>query len=508
MRTSKFTRTLVAGAVLVALTGGYVAGRQHWQAPLASEIVSDANAALPVAAATPNAPNTAPRMLVPDFSQLAEQYGPAVVNISVTHDGKPSASHGAAAIPMPPGMDQNDPLFQFFRRFYGAPGNDGGDDSGGDSGPTRSLGSGFIVSPDGYILTNAHVVDGASQVTVKLTDKREYKAKVVGSDKASDVALIKIAATNLPTVKIGDPSKSKAGEWVVAIGSPYGFDNTVTAGIVSAKARALPDENYTPFIQTDVPVNPGNSGGPLFNLNGEVIGINSMIYSRTGGFQGLSFAIPIDMAMKVKAQLQEYGKVSRGRIGVAIQEVNQSLAKSFGLPKPTGALVSSIDKNGPAAKSDLKPGDVILAVNGATIEDSVQLPEKIADMRPGQKATLTIWRNGGKQDVSVTVAALNEKQDVASNDDASTHGRLGLAVRELSPQEKRAAQVTNGLLVARAGGPAQRAGVQAGDIILSLDGTPVTSAAQLSERLKKAGNNVALLVQRDGQQIFIPVDLG
>lgn len=518
MQTSKLTRTLVAGAVLVALTGGYVAGRQHWQAPLASEVVSDANAALPAAASTPgvvntaNTPNTAPRMLVPDFSQLAEQYGPAVVNISVTHDGKPSAGRGASAMPMPPGMDQNDPLFQFFRHFYGAPGNDGGDgnDDGGsaDSGPTRSLGSGFIVSPDGYILTNAHVVDDASQVTVKLTDKREYKAKVVGSDKASDVALLKIAATNLPTVKIGDPSKSKAGEWVVAIGSPYGFDNTVTAGIVSAKARALPDENYTPFIQTDVPVNPGNSGGPLFNLNGEVIGINSMIYSRTGGFQGLSFAIPIDMAMKVKAQLQQYGKVSRGRIGVTIQEVNQSLAKSFGLPKPTGALVSSIDKNGPAAKSDLKAGDVILAVNGATIDDSVQLPEKIADMRPGQTATLTVWRNGAQQTVSVKVAALSEKKDVASADDSATHGRLGLAVRELSPDEKRAAQVTNGLLVARAGGPAEQAGVQAGDIILSLNGTPVTSATQLSDKLKKAGNNVALLVQRDGQQIFIPVDLG
>ncbi|EON10929.1 DegQ family serine endoprotease [Pandoraea sp. SD6-2] len=510
MRTSKLTRTLVAGAVLVALTGGYVAGRQHWQAPVASEMLSDANA-MPVAN-TQNTPNTAPRMLVPDFSQLAEQYGPAVVNISVTHDGKPSAARGSAAIPMPPGMDQNDPLFQFFRRFYGAPGNDGGGDGSdgndGSGGPTRSLGSGFIVSQDGYILTNAHVVDDASQVTVKLTDKREYKAKVVGSDKASDVALLKIAATDLPTVKIGDPSKSKAGEWVVAIGSPYGFDNTVTAGIVSAKARALPDENYTPFIQTDVPVNPGNSGGPLFNLNGEVIGINSMIYSRTGGFQGLSFAIPIDMAMKVKSQLQQYGKVSRGRIGVAIQEVNQSLAKSFGLPKPTGALVSSIDKNGPAAKSDLKPGDVILAVNGTTIDDSVQLPEKIADMRPGQKATLTVWRNGAKQDVSVTVAALGEKQDVASRDDSATHGRLGLAVRDLSPEEKRAAQVTNGLFVARVGGPAEQAGVQPGDIILSLNGTPVTSASQLSDKLKKAGNNVALLVQRDGQQIFIPVDLG
>ncbi|BDD93227.1 serine protease [Pandoraea sp. NE5] len=511
MRTSKLTRTLVASAVLVALTGGYVAGRQHWQAPLASAMVADANAANPAtpAANAPNIPNTAPRMLVPDFSQLAEQYGPAVVNISVTHDGKPSAGGGATAMPMPPGMDQNDPLFQFFRHFYGAPGNDGGDGSGdGGSAPTRSLGSGFIVSADGYILTNAHVVDDASQVTVKLTDKREFKAKVVGSDKASDVALLKIAATNLPTVKIGDPSKSKAGEWVVAIGSPYGFDNTVTAGIVSAKARALPDENYTPFIQTDVPVNPGNSGGPLFNLNGEVIGINSMIYSRTGGFQGLSFAIPIDMAMKVKAQLQQFGKVSRGRIGVTIQEVNQSLAKSFGLPKPEGALVSSIDKNGPAAKSDLKPGDVILAVNGTTIEDSVQLPEKIADMRPGEKATLTVWRNGAKQDVSVTVAALNEKKDVASTDDSATHGRLGLAVRDLSPDEKRAAQVTHGLLVARVGGPAEQAGVQAGDIILSLNGTPVTSASQLSDKLKKAGNNVALLVQRDGQQIFIPVDLG
>ncbi|VVE70394.1 peptidase [Pandoraea anapnoica] len=516
MQTSKLTRTLVAGAVLVALTGGYVAGRQHWQTPLTSEMVSDASAASSPAAtpvAAPNSPNTAPRMLVPDFSQLAEQYGPAVVNISVTHDGKPSAQRGSAANQsnqLPPGMDPNDPLFQFFRHFYGAPGNDGGDSGGddGSNGPTRSLGSGFIVSPDGYILTNAHVVDDASQVTVKLTDKREYKAKVVGSDKASDVALLKIAATDLPTVKIGDPSKSKAGEWVVAIGSPYGFDNTVTAGIVSAKARALPDENYTPFIQTDVPVNPGNSGGPLFNLNGEVIGINSMIYSRTGGFQGLSFAIPIDMAMKVKTQLQQYGKVSRGRIGVAIQEVNQSLAKSFGLPKPTGALVSSIDKSGPAAKSDLKPGDVILAVNGATIEDSVQLPEKIADMRPGQTATLTVWRNGAKQDVAVKIAALSDKKDVASTDDSATHGRLGLAVRELSPQEKQAAQVTNGLLVARAGGPAEQAGVEAGDIILSLNGTPVTSAAQLSEKLKKAGNNVALLVQRDGQQIFIPVDLG
>lgn len=506
MNASKLTRTLVASAVLVAVAGGYVAGRQHWQAPMASDVVTSANAAV----ATPaNAPSTAPRMLVPDFSQLAEQYGPAVVNISVTHDGKQaSAGKGQSAMPqLPPGMDQNDPLFQFFRHFYGAPGGDDGD-GGDDSGPTRSLGSGFIVSPDGYILTNAHVVDDASHVTVKLTDKREFTAKVVGSDKASDVALIKIDAKDLPIVKIGDPSKTKAGEWVVAIGSPYGFDNTVTAGIVSAKARALPDENYTPFIQTDVPVNPGNSGGPLFNLDGEVIGINSMIYSKTGGFQGLSFAIPIDMAMKVKTQLQQFGKVSRGRIGVTIQEVNQSLAKSFGLPKPTGALVSSIDKSGPAAKSDLKPGDVILAVNGQTIDDSVQLPEKIADMRPGQEADLTVWRNGAQQTVAVKVAALSDKTETASNDDTATHGRLGLAVRDLSPQEKQSEGVTHGLVVMRTGGPAEQAGVESGDIILSLNGTPVTSAAQLSDKLKKAGNNVALLVQRDGQQIFIPVDLG
>lgn len=505
MQASKLTRTLIGGAVVAALAGGYVAGRQHWQTP-ASEVVSMADAATPANAAT-TAANPAPRMLVPDFSGLAEQYGPAVVNISVTHDGKHSAHQAASAMQLPPGMDQNDPLFQFFKRFYGAPG--GGDDGDqGDSGPSLSLGSGFIVSPDGYILTNAHVVDDASTVTVKLTDKREYKAKVVGSDKASDVALLKIAATDLPIVKIGDPSKAKAGEWVVAIGSPYGFDNTVTAGIVSAKARALPDENYTPFIQTDVPVNPGNSGGPLFNLNGEVIGINSMIYSRTGGFQGLSFAIPIDMAMKIKAQLQQYGKVSRGRIGVTIQEVNQSLAKSFGLPKPTGALVSAIDKNGPAAKSDLKPGDVILAVNGAPIGDSVELPAKIADMHSGEKADLTVWRNGKQQTVTVTVGALNDKSATASAEDAVSHGRLGLAVRELSPDEKRQAQINNGLVVERVGGPAEQAGVQPGDILLSLNGTPITSAQQLSEKLKKAGNNVALLVQRDGQQIFIPVDLG
>ena len=442
---------------------------------------------------------------LPDFADLVEKVSPAVVNIRTTEK-----------VRMQQGGPSDDDMAEFFRRFFGVPmpGMPGQGQKRRNPPPqqeeeqSRGVGSGFIISGDGYILTNAHVVEGAETIYVTLIDKREYKAKLIGLDKRTDVALVKVEATALPSLKLGDSDKVRVGEWVLAIGSPFGLDNTVTAGIVSAKARALPDENYTPFIQTDVPVNPGNSGGPLFNLNGEVIGINSMIYSRTGGFQGLSFAIPIDMAMKVKSQLQQYGKVSRGRIGVAIQEVNQSLAKSFGLPKPTGALVSSIDKHGPAAKSDLKPGDVILAVNGTTIDDSVQLPEKIADMRPGQKATLTVWRNGAKQDVSVTVGALNEKKDMASNDDSATHGRLGLAVRELSPEEKRAAQVTNGLLVARAGGPAAQAGVEPGDIILSLNGTPVTSASQLSDKLKKAGNNVALLVQRDGQQIFIPVDLG
>jgi serine protease Do len=373
----------------------------------------------------------------------------------------------------------------------------------------RGLGSGFVVKSDGLILTNAHVVDGANVVTVKLTDKREFKAKVVGTDKQSDVAVLKIDAKNLPVVKIGDPHQSKVGQWVVAIGSPYGFDNTVTSGIISAKARSLPQENYTPFIQTDVPVNPGNSGGPLFNMQGEVIGINSMIYSQTGGFQGLSFAIPIDEAMKVKDALVKTGHVSRGRLGVAVQSMNQSLASSFGMDKPRGALVSSVDANGPAAKAGLKAGDVILAVNGLPVDDSTTLPSLIAGLKPGTKADLQIWRDKSTKNVTAMIGTLSDKTLASADaqDSRTQEGRLGVAVRPLTPQEKNSDAVDHGLIVEQAGGAAANAGIQPGDVILAVNGRPVANADQLKQMIAHAGNSIALLIQRDNAQIFVPVDL-
>jgi serine protease Do len=429
---------------------------------------------------------------LPDFSSLVDKYGPAVVNVSVTGTVKTNTQ-------MFPGMDPDDPFWQFFRRFQPMPRGEQ---------PVRGLGSGFIVSPEGIILTNAHVVDGADEVTVKLTDKREFKAKVVGVDKQSDVAVLKIAASNLPTVKLGDSAGVKVGEWVVAIGSPYGFENTVTAGIVSAKGRSLPEDNYVPFIQTDVAVNPGNSGGPLFNMKGEVVGINSQIYSRTGGFQGLSFAIPIDVAVKVKDQLQQYGHVTRGRLGITIQGLDQQLAESFGLKKPTGALISAVEKNGPAAKAGLEPGDVILKVDGKEISQSNELPGKVAELKPGSTTTLQIWRKGSARDVKVTVGELKDKT-VASNAGGDHEGgRLGLAVRPLTREEQQEADVNGGLLVSDASGPAAKAGIQPGDVILALNGTSVKSVEQLRDLVGKAGKHIALLVQRQDAKIFVPVDLG
>jgi serine protease Do len=484
MNTKVLSRSVAAVAVAAALSGAYVAG-QHGVTP--PPLVTPAQAALMPAEA-------AAKTGVPDFSGLVETYGAAVVNISARHQAR--AEPQAQQMP----LDPSDPFYQFFKHFYGGA-------MPHDQGPSTSLGSGFIVSPDGYVLTNAHVIDGASVVTVKLTDKREFRAKVIGSDKQSDVAVLKIDAKDLPTVKIGNPDQSKVGQWVVAIGSPYGFDNTVTSGIISAKARSLPDETYIPFIQTDVPVNPGNSGGPLFNLNGEVIGINSMIYSQTGGFQGLSFAIPINAAIKVKDQLVSSGHVERGRIGVAVQEINQSLAKSFGLPNPQGALVSSVEKDGPAAKAGLKPGDVILQVNGEPVRDSADLPSEIADIKPGTHAKLQIWRDGASQQVDVTLGRLSDSTLASASQDAP-QGKLGVAVRALTPQEKQEASLTHGLLVERASGPAANAGIQAGDVILAIDGQPLLSAAQLRDRLANASGSVALLIQRDDAQIFVPVDLG
>ncbi|HEX7685857.1 MAG TPA: DegQ family serine endoprotease [Trinickia sp.] len=495
MNARMLSRGAVAVAVAAALSAGYVAGTRHAD----PQIIQSAQAAAMMPA------EAAAKTGIPDFSGLVETYGPAVVNISAKHVVKQTSRRSMQQLP----VDPNDPFYQFFKRFYGQfPGFNGGEDGGGqEDTPSASLGSGFIISNDGYILTNAHVVDGANVVTVKLTDKREFKAKVVGTDKQSDVAVLKISASNLPTVKIGDPNQSKVGQWVVAIGSPYGFDNTVTSGIISAKARSLPHENYTPFIQTDVPVNPGNSGGPLFNLQGQVIGINSMIYSQTGGFQGLSFAIPIDEAMRVKDELVKTGHVSRGRLGVAVQGVNQTLANSFGLQKPVGALVSSVDPGGPAAKAGLQAGDVILAVNGTAVNDSTDLPSQIASMKPGSKATLDVWRDKGKKQVTVTLGALSDTKVADNGAQASEQGRLGVAVRALTPQERSGTSLSHGLLVQQSSGPAASAGIQPGDVILAVNGRPVTSVQQFREVIAKAGNSVALLIQRDNAQIFVPVDL-
>jgi serine protease Do len=435
----------------------------------------------PGPAATPAASAAAVRGPGFDFTQLAREEGPAVVNISVTKEV-------AAQMPQ---LDPSDPFYQFFRRFQGQVPRQV---------PERGIGSGFIVSPDGYILTNAHVVDGVKEVHVKLTDRREFIAKVVGTDPKTDVALIKINATNLPTVRVGSARNVEVGQWVVAMGSPFGFENSLTAGVVSAKSRSLPGDGYVPFIQTDVAVNPGNSGGPLFDMNGNVIGINSQIYSRSGGYMGVSFAIPIDVAIHVKDELAKSGHVTRGRIGVAIQSVNQSLAQSFGLARPEGALVSAVADNSPAARAGIKPGDVILAWNGTPIGDSAELPGLVADTAPGKHATMKVWRNGAEQTLGVTVGRMPEDK-VASAESASpdaNSGKLGLTVQ----------QSDQGLMVAGASGPAARAGVQEGDVILAVNDQPVKSVAQLRRLVDKAGKHVALLVQREDAKVYVPVDLG
>jgi serine protease Do len=435
-------------------------------------------------AATPavSAPSTAAAHGVPDFTKLVQQAGPAVVNISVTKEVQASQ-----ALP----FDEDDPMSEFFKRFaVPVP----------KQAPMRGIGSGFIVSADGYILTNAHVVDGVKDVHVKLTDRREFTAKVIGSDAKTDVALIKVAAQDLPTVKVGESNDVKVGEWVAAVGSPFGFENSVTAGIVSATSRSLPGGNYVPFIQTDVAVNPGNSGGPLFDLDGNVVGINSQIYSASGGYMGLSFAIPIDVAMNVMQQLKTAGHVTRGRIGVAVQNLNQSLAQSFGLAKPDGALVSSVDAKGPAKHAGVRAGDVILAWNGRPIGQSSDLPVLVAASKPGTHARVKVWRDGAERTLDVTVGTMpDEKVAVSENEtDNSASGRLGLMVQ----------QGDEGLVVAQSSGPAAAAGLQRGDVILGVNNQPVKSVEQLRKAVAKAGKHLALLVQRGEATVYVPVDLG
>jgi serine protease Do len=432
---------------------------------------------------------------LPDFTALVDRYGPAVVNISVSGNVKVSQDE-----PQLPQLNPNDPFSQFFHNFPmpKAP----------PSGVVRGVGSGFIVSQDGIILTNTHVVDDAKVVTVRLTDNREFSAKVIGKDPVSDVAVLRIDAKNLPVVKLGDSGRVKVGEWVVAIGSPYGFDNTVTAGIVSAKARSLGSDSYVPFLQTDAAVNPGNSGGPLFNLKGEVIGINSQIYSRNGGFQGLSFAIPINVAYRVENEIIQTGHVTRGRLGVTIQGVTQSLAESFGLPRPEGALVSFVDPDSPAAKAGLQVGDVITKLDGDAIVRSNDLPVKIAEVKPGTRVMMEVWRKGAARELTATVGSFKD-QKVASADTPSTNqGRLGLAVRPLTPEEREQIGAAGGLLVNSSSGPAAEAGIEPGDVVLAVNNTPVSSAEQLRVLAEKAGKHIALLVQHGEAKVFVPIDLG
>ena len=449
--------------------------------------------------------------LLPDFTELYERQGPAVVSIDVTQKARRQRA---------PDIDENDPFYEFFRRFGQIPRNGPG---GGQQREfeTQSTGSGFIFSADGYIVTNAHVVDESNEVTVRLTDKREFIAKVIGTDKRTDVALLKIEAKDLPKVSIGDPDKLKVGEWVVAIGKPFGLENTMTAGIVSAKGRDLPQENLVPFIQTDVAINPGNSGGPLFNMKGEVVGINSLIYSRTGGYMGLAFAVPIDIAMNAVSQLREKGRVTRGRIGVQIQELTKESAEAFGLKQASGALVNGVEKDGPSAKAGVESGDIILKVDGRDVRSSNDLPRIITAIRPGTKITLTVWRKGAQKDIAVTVAEM--KEDVASAQprrgtpapkEKAKPNRMGLVLSDLTEEQRKELDLKSGAVLIEDVVGVVRGNVQPGDVILAIiqKGVPTEakSAAQVNDILAKLekGASVTFQVRRGDNSFYTTLKLG
>ena len=492
MQSNTLKRSLVALGIAGAFAAGTLVAERHG-VPAADAAVNP-----PVVAPSQAVVGGAPTAALPDFADLVQQQGPAVVQISVTGTLKKAAAKGFDPFG---DDDDNNPFAPFFR---GLP-------SPQQPRQMQGMGSGFIVSADGIILTNAHVVANADEVAVRLTDHREFKAKVLGTDRRTDVAVLKVDAKNLPTVRIGSSEHARVGEWVVAIGAPFGLDNTVTSGIISAKGRSLPGDSYVPFIQTDAAVNPGNSGGPLFNLKGEVIGINSQIFSRNGGFQGLAFAVPIDVAMNVEQQIVKTGKAQHGRLGVTIQEVNQQLAENFGLRQPMGALVSSVQKGSPGEKAGLQPGDVILKFNGKTISRSGELPPLVASLAPGSSVTLEVWHEGKPKEVRTTIAALDDEKPVmARNDDQdnAVRGKLGVSVRPLTSEEKKQAEVPNGVVVENVAGAAAKAGLQAGDVIISVNSTPVNSPEQLRQAVDKAGKAVALLIQRDDARIFVPVTIG
>jgi len=475
---------------------------------------NNATAAAEAAAAAANVPATTPAPVaatpapvagnataagLPDFTKIVSHNGPAVVNIRVVGSTKASQRQM-------PQFDEDDPFFEFFRRFQQPQ-----QPRGGNRGEVvYGAGSGFIVSPDGVILTNAHVVRDADQVTVKLQDRREYRAKVLGSDPKTDVAVLKIDAKNLPVVPMGNTRNLQVGEWVLAIGSPFGLESTVTAGVVSAKGRSLPGDQV-PFIQTDVAVNPGNSGGPLFNTRGEVVGINSQIYSQTGGYQGLSFAIPIDVAVRIKDQIVATGKVQHAKLGVGMRDIGQDFADAFKLDTPDGALVENVERGSAADKAGLKSGDVIRKVNGQPVIASGDLSGIVSVAKPGDRLTLDVWRDGKSMQVNAVLASASEKADGANRDSlasADSGAKLGLALRPLDAMEKRQSGIPSGLVIEDAGGAAQMAGVQPGDVLLAVNGKQVNSVAQVRDVVGKSSKSVALLIQRGDDRIFIPVRIG
>ncbi|HEY5634268.1 MAG TPA: DegQ family serine endoprotease [Burkholderiaceae bacterium] len=444
---------------------------------------------------------------LPDFADLVEMAGPGVVNIRTVE----RARQAQGAPQLPEGIDENDPFYEFFKRFF--PPRQGPRGRGNGEEVPRGVGSGFIVSADGYVLTNHHVVDGADEIYVTLTDKREFKGKLIGSDRRTDVAVVKIDANSLPKLTIGDSRRIRVGEWVVAIGSPFGLENTVTAGIVSAKGRDTGD--YLPFIQTDVAVNPGNSGGPLLNMRGEVIGINSQIYSRTGGFMGISFAIPIDEAMRVAEQIKATGRVVRGRIGVGIAEVTKDVAEPLGLSSATGALVRSVESGGPAERGGIEAGDIILRFNGQTIEKASDLPRIVGGTRPGTKATIQVWRKGAARDLSVTIGEMQAERARASRGPQgeapapapAAANIFGLVVSDIPDERKSQLKIRNGVVVDAVDGAGARAGLRPGDVLLSLNNQDVTSVRQFNDLVGKLDRNKThvLLVRRGESASFIPI---
>ena len=498
MNLKPLSAALVGAGIAVVGTAGAI-DLPHWLKP--TQVAAAPQQLAPADKVVPPAPLAAAPGQVPNYRAIVKQSAPAVVGITVEGMHKVGAEEGFG---LPDGME-NDPFFRFFR---GMPGfQQRGRQS--PQTPFKGMGSGFIISPDGLVLTNAHVVREAKDVTVKLSDRREFTAKVLGSDPTTDIAVLRIDAKDLPVVRLGDPKGLEVGDPVLAIGAPYGLEQTATQGIVSAKGRSLPGDAVVPFIQTDAAVNPGNSGGPLFDGSGSVVGINAQIYSRSGGFQGLSFAIPIDVALKVKDQIVATGKARHGRLGVTVQDLNQQLADSFGLKQVGGALVSSVQPGSAAAEAGMKSGDVITEVNGEPVVRSGSLSSLIGMAAPGERVKLKVWRDHAERTIDAKLGGADEeKEKVVADARESGRGELGLSLRPLTREEKREAKLDAGLVVEEVGGAAARAGIQSGDVLLAINGKAVQSIDQVRSVIAGKPKSVALLVQRDGEKIFVPVKVG